>query len=70
MPAERLICRFPYPEPGDAADAGEERLPLLPAQEGLWFVEGGRPSAHNVSFALDLGGPWTGHACRGRCGSW
>ncbi len=46
----------PNTTPGDAADAGEERLPLLPAQEGLWFVEGGRPSAHNVSFALDLGG--------------
>jgi hypothetical protein len=36
----------------------ELRMPLLPAQEGLWFVEQlyAGPSAHNVFLALDLNG--------------
>ncbi|MFE5918887.1 amino acid adenylation domain-containing protein [Streptomyces sp. NPDC056468] len=42
--------------PSGPGGPAEERLPLLPAQEGLWFVEGARPSAHNVSFALHLDG--------------
>ncbi|MFI9450262.1 amino acid adenylation domain-containing protein [Amycolatopsis sp. NPDC052450] len=36
----------------------ERKVPLSPAQEGLWFVErlGAVPSAHNVFFALDVEG--------------
>ncbi|WP_392971375.1 amino acid adenylation domain-containing protein [Streptomyces sp. LN245] len=43
-----------HPVPGASA---QERLPLLPAQEGLWLIEGSGPTAHNVSFALHLDGP-------------